>query len=305
MMATAQPRLSLGPVSYYWSRQQLMAFYADIANTPVDIVYLGETVCSKRRALRLGDWLALAQQLESAGKEVVLSTLTLIEAESELAQLRRICANGHCRVEANDMAAVQLLRRKPFVTGPAINLYNQHSLACLIEMGLQRWVPPLELSRDALLQLMQHQPADIEVELFAYGRMPLAYSARCFTARAHALPKDDCQFRCGDDPDGLALASAEDEPFLVLNGIQTQSSCSVNLLPELDNIRDMGIDVLRISPQSRHTPQIIQLFHDALHHRVKPARAQAQLTSWAPAGLCDGFWYGEAGMRYRHAALGE
>jgi len=29
-----------------------------------------------------------------------------------------------------------------------------------------------------------------DVELFAYGRMPLAYSARCFTARAHGRTKD-------------------------------------------------------------------------------------------------------------------
>lgn len=41
-----------------------------------------------------------------------------------------------------------------------------------------------------------------EVELFAYGHLPLAYSARCFTARAENLPKDDCQFVCLNYPEG-------------------------------------------------------------------------------------------------------
>jgi collagenase-like PrtC family protease len=40
----------------------------------VDIVYLGETICSKRNQVRFEDWLAIAERLEAAGKEVVLST---------------------------------------------------------------------------------------------------------------------------------------------------------------------------------------------------------------------------------------
>ena len=50
-------RLSLGPVLFYWSRQQLLAFYAEMAEQPLDVIYLGETVCSKRPALSLDDWL--------------------------------------------------------------------------------------------------------------------------------------------------------------------------------------------------------------------------------------------------------
>ena len=73
------PRLSLGPVPYFWPRETLLEFYDGIARTPVDIVYLGETVCSKRRPLKSGEWLELAATLQAAGKEVVLSGLTLLE----------------------------------------------------------------------------------------------------------------------------------------------------------------------------------------------------------------------------------
>ena len=48
-------KLSLGPILYYWERERVLDFYAQAAGWPVDIVYLGEAVCSKRRALRPDD----------------------------------------------------------------------------------------------------------------------------------------------------------------------------------------------------------------------------------------------------------
>ena len=44
--------LSLGPLLYYWSRDDTLAFYAEAANWPVARVYLGESVCSRRHLLR-------------------------------------------------------------------------------------------------------------------------------------------------------------------------------------------------------------------------------------------------------------
>ena len=44
-------KLSLGPVLFFWDRDTLMQFYADMAEQPLDIIYMGETVCSKRRSL--------------------------------------------------------------------------------------------------------------------------------------------------------------------------------------------------------------------------------------------------------------
>ena len=117
---------------YFWSRETLLGFYNRIALTPVEIVYLGETVCSKRRSLKHADWLKLATNLQAAGKEVVLSSLTLLEAGSELASLKRLCREQNFMIEANDMAAVQQLAgSRPFVTGPSVNIYNARTLAVL------------------------------------------------------------------------------------------------------------------------------------------------------------------------------
>ncbi|MBI5782243.1 MAG: U32 family peptidase, partial [Gammaproteobacteria bacterium] len=196
-------RLSLGPIQYFWERERVLDFYARVAEAPVDIVYLGETVCSKRRALRLPDWLDIARQLTAVGKEAVLSTLTLIEAESEVSYMRTIIENGCYMVEANDMAAVNMLAGvAPFVVGPHVNVYNGRALDLLARTGAQRWVMPMELDRETLAALQSNRPAGLEIEVFVFGRLPLSFSARCFTARAHNLPKDECDFRCADYPEG-------------------------------------------------------------------------------------------------------
>ena len=143
------PKLSLGPILYYWPREDVFKFYESIAETPVDIVYLGETVCSKRRLLRTEAWLKLAALLQGAGKEVVLSTLTLLEANSELSSLQKICNNDQYMVEANDMAAVQMMSgKKSFVTGPAVNIYNSRTLEVLARSGMKRWTLSVELSKE-------------------------------------------------------------------------------------------------------------------------------------------------------------
>ena len=200
-------KLALGPLLYYWPRNTVLRFYDAIATTPVDVVYLGETVCSRRHELRLADWLEIAGTLRQAGKEVVLSTQVLLESGSDVASMHKIAGNGEYLVEANDMGAVHRLvaGKADFVAGPHLNLYNLPTLQWMANLGAKRWVIPLEMKRDDLALMQQGRPDGLQTEVFAYGRMPLAFSARCFTARNRNLPKDDCRFSCMDHPDGLVL----------------------------------------------------------------------------------------------------
>ncbi|HHS84272.1 MAG TPA: U32 family peptidase [Gammaproteobacteria bacterium] len=295
-------KLAVGPLLYLWSREEVLDFYARVAALPVDIVYLGETVCSKRRFLTLADWQMLAERLVSSGKEVVFSTLTLMESESELRTMRRIVANGQYPVEANDMAAVHTVTEAggSFIAGPHVNTYNQATLELLAELGAQRWVMPMELSRDTLAQMQQKRPAGLQTEVFVYGRMPLAFSARCFTARNRNLPKDDCRLCCGDYADGLPLGTQEGENFLTLNGIQTQSGLVCNLLTELPVLDELGVDVVRLSPQSQHMEQVISAFHDVMQGDATPKGAQELLEAVVGKEYCNGYWFGEPGMAVRH-----
>ena len=300
-------KLSLGPLLYYWSRETTFNFYEAISHTPVDIVYLGEAVCSRRHELRLSDWLDVAQMLKDAGKEVVLSTQVLLESGAEVGTMHKITGNGDFLVEANDMGAVQCLAGKlPFIAGPHLNIYNLPTLQWMAGLGATRWVIPLEMKRSDLAVIQQGLPAGLQTEVFSYGRMPLAFSARCFTARHRNLPKDDCRFSCLDHPDGLMLKTREHEEFLVLNGTQTQSARVYNLVDALDDMQDIGVDVVRLSPQSQDMAEVIAVFDAARKRTLKPKDALARLQPLMPDRGCNGYWHGQPGLdQVDSAALAE
>ncbi len=286
---TMVPKVSVGPILYYWPKLQLEQFYQQIADSSATVVYLGETVCSKRREFSFADYLRTAQMLQEAGKQVVLSGLTLLESQADLRALQQLTTQGQFMVEANDLGTAHYLssQQLPFVGGAALSLYNEQSVLKLWQLGMRRWVVPVELSRD-WLQTLLSQPAldsirqQLEIEVFAYGHLPLAWSGRCFTARSENRHKDDCQLCCIKYPTGRLSTSQEGQPLFVLNGIQTQSGAKYNLQNDLHSMQGL-VNYVRLSPDPDEFMAKLSQFS---HGVASPLRANE----------VNGYWHRLAGF---------
>lgn len=287
-------KYALGPILYYWPKIETEAFYQAAKESEADIIYMGETVCTKRREMKVPNWLDLAKEIAKSGKQVVLSTLALLEAPSELTDLRQLVNNGDFLVEANDLAAINIAHDNnlPFVAGPAINCYNALTLKLLQKQGMVRWCMPVELSRDWLSNVLKQFDylkidRNFEVEVFSYGYLPLAYSARCFTARSEDKPKDKCETCCIKYPVGREVFSQEQQKVFVLNGIQTQSGYCYNLGNNLKEMKGL-VDIVRISPLGIETLEVVKQFR-ANEEGLNPLHIEHKRD-------CNGYWNGIAGL---------
>ncbi|MBA5763911.1 U32 family peptidase [Vibrio sp. 404] len=289
-------KYALGPLLYFWPKQDVESFYQQAQQSSADIIYLGETVCSKRREMKPGQWFDIAKELAGAGKQVVLSTMALLEAPSEVNIMKKYIDNGDFSIEANDVSGVQLAfeNKVPFVVGPAINTYNAHTLNVFLKQGMVRWCMPVELSREWLGNVMtQCEQLGIreqfEVEVFSHGYLPLAYSARCFTARAENLAKDDCETCCIKYPTGIQVQSQEGQQVFNLNGIQTQSGYCYNLINDLPGMQGL-VDVVRLSPLGLDTFSELDRFraNEQGDNPIKIADRQ-----------CNGYWHRLAGLEVK------
>lgn len=291
----ARLSLTLGPVLYNWPTDRWSDFYARIADeAPVERVCLGEVVCSKRQPFRDDAMLKVAERLAAGGKEVVYSTLALPTIKREVESIRELADAGYL-IEANDIAAVHLLDGRPHIVGPFLNIYNEASLALHRSLGATRICLPPELSLDAIRTLAAGNDA---VEVFAFGRAPLAISARCYHARAHGVQKDACQFVCERDDDGLDVLTMDGKPFFSVNGVQTLGYVVTAATRQVNDLAKAGVASLRLSPQSCDMVRVVKIFRGLADANITEDEATEALSVVAlPGPLSDGYLRGLPGVR--------
>ncbi|MFQ5586433.1 MAG: U32 family peptidase [Thermodesulfobacteriota bacterium] len=301
-------QLTLGPILFDWKREEVIRFYDEAAEMAVDRVYIGEVVCVKKQGLRLKDIEGIAEKLRRAGKEVVLSSLAVVSNEDELDLVRGLIGLSF-PVEANDMSVFNIVgdresgvgEKREIIAGPHITTYNVPSIEFLEGIGVRRVVFPVELSRDSLAYCLAH--AGIEGEVFAHGKAPLAFSWRCYTSRAYNLTKSACRHDCLRHPDGMVLRTVDREPLFTVNGTSILSARTYTLMEFVEDLREMGVAALRISPQYRDTAKVVDVWRRRLDGIVGGEEGLKELEETSPLGFCNGWYLGRAGMESIDAAL--
>jgi collagenase-like PrtC family protease len=115
--------------------------------------------------------------------------------------------------------------------GQYFNTYNEEALSHLAGNGATHVCLPAELPSSSLSALSKTaSDTGVGLEVQVYGRVGLALSARCYHARAHGRVKDNCQFVCEEDPDGMLLKTLEGQDFFM----RERRSNPLLHLPEFD-----------------------------------------------------------------------
>jgi collagenase-like PrtC family protease len=220
----------------------------------------------------------------------------------ERRQVTELMAIPGVTIEVNDLSALPQLAGHSFAVSPLVNVYNEGTLAFLKSCGAVHVCLPPEMPLSAIAALAPLADG-VTLEVWAFGRLPLAISARCYHARLQGFAKDSCQFVCGNDPDGLAVDTLDGEHFLAVNGVQTMSYACADLAGDLAVLAGAGVRSLRLSPQSCDMVAVAQIFHDAAEGRCGPAEARRRLSAELPAAqFANGFLYGKPGWRQLQAA---
>jgi O2-independent ubiquinone biosynthesis protein UbiV len=299
-------QLTLGPVLFNWSPKLWRDFYFRIADeAPVDTVVVGEVVCSKRSPFFFEHLPPVIDRLSAAGKTVLMGSLILASLPRERRQMAELAQAEDMMVEVNDLSCLASLAGRPHAIGPFVNVYNEATAAFFAQRGAARICLPPELPMGSITVIAAALP-DVVVEVFAFGKVPLAISARCYHARIHKLSKDNCRFVCEQDPDGLAVKTLDGDGFLSVNGVQTLSHACANLLGDGRDLGAAGVRSLRLSPQQCDMVGVAQTFRDVLDGRREAAdgiRALAHLYPNAP--FANGFLHGLPGFAMAEATGGQ
>jgi collagenase-like PrtC family protease len=292
------PKLTLGPLLFHWAAARRRDFYLRIADeAPVDTVYVGEVVCSKREPMVESVQDEVIARLRAAGKEVVLSTLALVTTPREVERIRER-VGGELMLEANDVACIQLLAGRPHVVGPYVNVFNEGARDVLVRKGAMRIVLPIEMNAKSL-GVVAGSAGATEIEYQVFGRQPLSVAMRCYHARANDLTKDHCQIVCGLDPEGLVAGTIDGVEILTVNGTQTLTRGNGVLLADVPRLREAGVTHFRLSPQDVDMVAVATLYRAILDDRQSAADALDALREIAgPAPWVNGFLHGQAGRNW-------
>ena len=171
-------------------------------------------------------------------------------------------------------------------------------------LGVRRVVLAREMSLAAIAELRRRCAPELELEVFAHGSMCVAYSGRCLLSASlmgagRSASKGACTQPCRwgwslvEEQSGAAVALEEDG-----RGSYLLSSNDLCMIEHLDELRDAGVDALKIEGRAKgsyYAACVTNAYRHVLDGApVEPWRAELDAVSHRP--YATGFFFGEAGQ---------
>ena len=226
-----------------------------------DAVYGGLCRFGLRAKAGNFDWDGLKTALEivhGAGKRFYL-TLNILPYDDEMEDLAsdaaRACDLGVDAAIVSDLGAFSMLRRRvpglPLHVSTQANVMNAEAARVFADLGAERIVLSRELSLERIAALRKSLPQSVRIEAFVHGAMCMAHSGRCMLSD-HLAGRGGNRGACAQPcrwEYTVTEAKRPDEPMPVIEderGTYIFSAYDLNMLSHLPEMRDAGIDSLKI-----------------------------------------------------------
>jgi len=285
--------IAIGPLPTNWGKEKILDYYRKVAAHPgINRAYVGEIACTKRDILDPRLFTEIQDLLKGAGKEVILSTHVLPTNEGDVNKSRALMEEAH-QIEVNNVGIFNVwlkeFREKPLTLGPYFNVYNPQSAKFLLKYKIRRIVFPVDISVNTMEKMCEE--VDVPFEVVTYGNFPIAFSWRCYTARAFGKLRRDCGFKCYEVKN-LPHATLEGEPLFMINGPAVYNAKTYCLVSYLKGFQEMGVASIRIETIPENVVEVADIFKALIEREISPAQAEKKLASLSEYGLDTRYFTG-------------
>ncbi|MCW2318631.1 putative protease [Rhodoblastus acidophilus] len=278
-----------------------------------DALYLGEFSCLNypNNFCAHPEFLAeAAAQVHAMGKKAYLR-LFAVPSNHDLPTVRNVIKTALAlpfdAFEVHNLGLLQMLKEmgntKPIHLGVFGNLYTDATACVVKDYGVTRVYPNPELSLDEAIYIRDNTPIDVLIPV--HGKIPLVVAETCFIHETSGgLPGEDCKFKCAQEH---WLTRASGDWSLKDTGCMTLSGADLCMLEHVEKLAAAKLGAFYVQSHGE-SPEYIatvgRIYRDALIRAFAGAaegdvRPQLeQLSGLAKMGLCNGYYFGDAGRRY-------
>ena len=283
-----------------------------------DAIYLGDIYCRLyaenilERPAGIEEGVRI---LHDQGKRAYVATYAAPRNDF-LPRVKRIletaAAAGADAVEVHNLGVLRLaheiIPEVPLHIGGFAHVYTAAGIEVLRRFGAVRFTPNYEVSLEEINEITADCGAAMEILL--HGKMPLGISDYCFLLEYEEKWGVSCPELCRKE---LFLKQGDWAMKTVGKGILSgKDVCMIEHLPELLAAGHRHFRVETLSETPAYRAEVGAVYREALDRAANGEPAidvqwNETLLRHAPAGLCNGFYFGKSGMDYtgiRPGAMG-